>query len=378
LDVLRKQGLLIDLNITGTGMFSKAASWADLGIADIEEDKRSTQFTRGQKILIPDEMVKRLKSVKARMSQALERNSYKITGFAPYRWLPFTAYAHFKTEWEKLMIEFAEVKAEIIADRNKYVDEMAVLYNEIAEASWKSITAQNYDKPEEEWSHDVFVDRIVKGAVDIIPTVDEITTKLSADYVTALVFGGKDTEEVLKMSAAERKLVQAQAEKQYLENQTEFEKVRHQGVMNQSEEMEKQIAIDAMREAELEHAKAQLKEIASPFAEVFSSLRRQMAEDAAEILASIQKNGFVRGKVAERGRGLVDLFNLLAVQDDFELRNQLDALKKAIGPTGADRKETDERPVEEIKGILEKIQELEHSAAQDLIANPSRFSNVEL
>ena len=64
-------------------------------------------------------MVKRLKSVKARMSQALERNSYKITGFAPYRWLPFTAYTHFKAEWEKLILEFAEVKAEIIQDPNK-------------------------------------------------------------------------------------------------------------------------------------------------------------------------------------------------------------------------------------------------------------------
>jgi len=34
-------GLLIDLNIYRTGMFSQTASWADLGIADIE-DKRST------------------------------------------------------------------------------------------------------------------------------------------------------------------------------------------------------------------------------------------------------------------------------------------------------------------------------------------------
>jgi len=66
--------------------------------------------------------------------------------------------------------------------------------------------AQNYDSPDEEWSHDIFVDRIVKDAVDIIPTVDEIQAKLTADYVTALVFGGKDTEEVMKMSAAQRKL----------------------------------------------------------------------------------------------------------------------------------------------------------------------------
>jgi len=46
----------------------------------------------------------------------------------------------------------------------------------------------------------VFVDWIVKGAVGIIPTVEEITTKLNAGCVTALAFGGKDTEEVLKMS----------------------------------------------------------------------------------------------------------------------------------------------------------------------------------
>ena len=132
--MFRKQGLLIDLNITGTGRSSKAASWADLVIAAyIEEDKRSTQFTRGQKILIPDGMVKRLKMVKPRMSQSLECTSYKITGFALYRWLLFTAYANLQAEWENLMVEFAEVKAEIIADRSKYVDEMAVLYTEIAE-----------------------------------------------------------------------------------------------------------------------------------------------------------------------------------------------------------------------------------------------------
>jgi len=134
------------------------------------------------------------------------------------------------------MIENAEVKAEIIADRRKSVDEMAVLYIEIAKASWKSITAQNYYHLDEEWSHDVFVDRIVKGAVGIIPTVDEITTKIGADYVTALVFGGKDTEEVLKLSTAERKLLQAKADELYLKNSAEYEKVRHWRVMHQSEE----------------------------------------------------------------------------------------------------------------------------------------------
>jgi hypothetical protein len=133
LDVLRKQGLLIDLNITGTGMFSKAATWEDLGIADIPEEKRTSQFTKGQKSLIPDGMVKKLKSVKARMSQLLERRSYKVAGFHPYRWISFTAYASFKEEWEELLAEFEQVKAEIIQDDDKYVDQMAN-----ASRSWRS------------------------------------------------------------------------------------------------------------------------------------------------------------------------------------------------------------------------------------------------
>jgi len=109
LDVLREQGVLIDVNIIGTGMLSRAVSWADLGLADIEEDKRSTQIHQVSENPYPGWNGQAPESVKARMRQALERNSYKITEFAPYRWLPFTSYAHFK--------------AEIIQDRSMYVDE---------------------------------------------------------------------------------------------------------------------------------------------------------------------------------------------------------------------------------------------------------------
>ena len=44
------------------------------------------------------------------------------------------------------------------------------------------------------------------------------------------------------------------------------------------------------------------------------------------MLESIKKYGTVRGKVAERGRGLIELFDLLAVQDYYELRGRLEAL----------------------------------------------------
>lgn len=62
----------------------------------------------------------------------------------------------------------------------------------------------------------------------------------------------------------------------------------------------------------------------------------------------------------ERGHELANLFNLLAVQNYYDLRIQLGGLKKVICLVGKDRKETEECLVEEIKGILEWIQELEH------------------
>jgi hypothetical protein len=86
----------------------------------------------------------------------------------------------------------------------------------------------------------------------------------------------------------------------------------------------------------------------------------------------------VRGKTAERAYGLIETFDLLAVQNDNELREKLKALREAIGPLGTDRSTSShERSTEEIISILSEIQTLSHMAAKDLMSGPSRFSNLE-
>ena len=130
--------------------------------------------------------------------------------------------------------------------------------------------------------------------------------------------------------------------------------------------------------AEAEHAREQLKQITSPFAEVFISLRNQIGQDAEEMVKSIQRNGFVRGKVAERGRGLIELYEMMSVQDDAELRARLVQLKNAIGAVGEARgKDAPERSTAEVVSALESIKELAHAAARDLAAGPSRFTFAE-
>jgi hypothetical protein len=73
------------------------------------------------------------------------------------------------------------------------------------------------------------------------------------------------------------------------------------------------------------------------------------------------------------------LFDLLAVQDDYELRGRLESLKQAIGLIGDEKTGNEpERDTNQVVTNLQEIAELEHQAVIDLMARPSRFGMIEL
>lgn len=381
LDILRKQGLLVNLNISGTGMFTKSASFDEVGFArDGEKDARFNWIKPGTKFIIPEEPVRRLKSNESRMRQALDKYARKITGFHPWRWLPFTAYDEFKTAWERVITEFNEIKAEIIANRDDYVDVVADEYTRVAEAAWGSIKAQ--DEPVviingEALDKEGFITYIVSKAVSLVPPVELIQSKLQADYIVAIVYGRQDVAEDEAREASIREQIDLQRQMTSIDVSLAAEKARAEVWNIQAAQREREIKIESMFQAEAEHAREQLQAIVSPFQEVFTAMRTQMAEDAAEILESIKKSGFVRGKVAERGRGLIDLFNLMCTHDDRELSEKLNSLKEMLGPAGT--KQNDEsRSIKDIEKTLKEIMKLEKQAAEDLMAEPNRFSFVEV
>ncbi|RJX17556.1 MAG: hypothetical protein C4575_13005 [Desulforudis sp.] len=81
---------------------------------------------------------------------------------------------------------------------------------------------------------------------------------------------------------------------------------------------------------------------------------------------------------SEKGKRPLELYQLMAVHDDHELRDRLVALRQAIGPVGDDRPAgAPERSASEISTILQQIDGLAQTAAQDLMESPSRFSLVE-
>ncbi len=381
LDILRENGILIDLTITGSGMFTKTASFDEIGfLQDSTKDARYGWIKPGAKYLIPEEPVKRIKSVVIRMRQVFEAHSRKVAGFSPYNWMPYTAHPAFVEKWKELRDEFYQIKADIIANRDEYVDTISTEYEKIALSAWKAMAAQDGGKvviATEEMDMEDFVSYMIEKAISLVPSAEAIEEKLHADYITALVYSeydvAKESAEVDKV----RRELSAAEEKADLENRLLLEELRTKTIQNNADKQERDLRIDAMREAELEHARAQIKETVSPFVEVYKNALAECVDRAADLLETIRKGGTVRGKVAEKGRGLLDFYNMMLIPEltDERMVSKLTDLQKLLGDTGT---KDDSRDVSQIAGKLEEIVKLQDIVADEIEDGGGKFASIEV
>jgi hypothetical protein len=397
LDKLRQEGILVDLNISGTNMFQRTPNWLELGIAEFAGDKRAEQFSKGQKFVFPEDRIKALKSIESRLRQNLINYSYDVTGIRPYRWLPYTAYAAWREKHDKIVADGELLKHDLIDHRDRYVDEIALVYTTIAEEAWAGVTGgidqggnrvQLYDYVRLtdkrgnilSLDHDAFIDYVVRSTVETIPTAADIEARLKFDYVTAMVYGDEDVaadqaraEAIRLQVSAEREQLDLAREYQRTENSMLQERARAEAWNIQTAQREREEKIAAMRQAEYDHHRQQLQETISPFAEVYRAAVAQFVDHAREILESVQKNGYVRGKVAERGRGLLDLYQLMVLpgMGDQKLETYLRELK-ALLPAASEG-----RSPEDIANKLRDIIALEAEAAEN-VQSVTGFSFIDL
>jgi hypothetical protein len=348
LAILRERGILIDVNITGTNLFKKALSWLESGIREADSDDiRKEYFTKGSKYVWNDKQAKELMSVVTQMRQLLAESTYQVTGFHPYRYMAFTMHAHFVRRWSDLSVRFYNIKAAMIADREAVVDELATKYAEIAEDIFKALTAKNKAKYVQvamrngsyrtmdlvEW-----VSFMVENTVKAIPTAEQLEERLHADYVTGLLY--TDMDDATELNSAHQDMLASTNGDPRITEMLRYEATRRQNAPK-----------------------------SSPFMEVFSALREEISEAAREVLDSIGRNKFIHGKVAQRARGLLDLFDRKAAHTDEELRRLLVMLRNEAKPAS----DEDVRDVENVKIILRSIIDLKPS---DIKSNA--FTAVEL
>ncbi len=381
LDILRENGILIDLTITGSNMFTKTASFDEIGfLQDAAKDARYGWIKPGAKYLIPEEPVKKIKSIVIRMRQVFEAHSRKVAGFSPYNWMPYTAHPAFVEKWKELRDEFYQTKADIIESRDEYVDIIAKEYEKIALSAWKAMSAQDGGKVMiggEKMDMEDFVSYMIEKAISLVPSADDIEEKLQADYITALVYSEYDSaKESAEVEKVRRELSTAEEESE-LKNRILLEELRAKTIQNNAEKQERDAKIEAMRQAELEHARDQIKETVSPFVEVYKNALAECVERAEDLLKTIKKGGSVRGKVAEKGRGLLDFYNMLLIPEltDERMVEKLTELQKLLGETGT---KDDSRDVSQIAHKLKEIVELQNVVADEIEDGGGKFAAVEI
>lgn len=380
LEKIRTLGTLIDVDVHGISMFVRHASYDEWGIP--KADIRALRLNRGSKNLIPHEYLGRLRSLEVRFRSSLDKHSFVLEGFRPYRWVPFTAYEEWKEEWDKLQGEWAEVKQDILDDYDSLRLQLRHDFIKIAAEAYEAIQARNGEMAEP-WS--IFVRRVARIALRQFPTGEQIKRDLWVDYKSALVLGAEDIEADLLARDRLREIRDEEAAKARLEQrkvQTEMAELREQEAerrrLREIRLKAEEDRLRAMHEAEMEHARRQMAETVSPWDELFQQLRAQMYQDAVSVLASIQRNGYLTGKVVQKAHNMVKTFRMLNAHDDVELEQKLNELRAALvakAPNGADSKD-----VGRISNALSKLKSATAEAATEVKrrAEPSRWGALEI
>jgi len=405
---MRRRGVLVDVDIHGLGLLRTRASWAELGIP--EGDVRRKRLRRGSKDLFP-EHARKFRSLDARFRQSLERHSFVLEGFKPFSWVPFTAYDDWRAKWEQLQQQWTAVKADLLDHYDEIVDAESAIAAEIAREAWDALTARHRAKARANGANlddpvavivgqnafediDQFVDYVVRRAVSRIPSKNALNAGLYVDYRTAMVLSGADVEsEVLRQehlqTAREQELAKQQAARAEARTREDEEWAKQQQFQLEVEEQERltQIRLEAeekrlqtMHEAEIKHARQQLEAMVSPFQDVLDQLRSQIHLDVAEIAASIQKHGHLRGKVAERARNLIDAFQLLNAHGDEELGQALGELRGQLVKQPAASKGKSIYDTQAVLQQLETIKDITHQASVEVArraATPTRARALE-
>lgn len=340
---LREAGVLINPDLSGFGMFTKSATAAEWGIANADE--RHARLKGGQKLLIPEEYVKRLKSLEIQFRQLVAAYAYPdITYFKPYWFVPISNFETFKESWAELEKEVDKLAREIVSKYDEFVDLLASDFGAIAEAAWRGVKAQKLDEIRfgKVLFRDeaAFVDHVKAGAVAKMPRKSDIRANLRAEYRVAVISLDLDTEIAFENS--------------------------------QMAEIWKD---------QLSRNKANVERGASPVLELQKALRSRFALMASTMLDSVDKNGLVRGKVAKQIAGLKDFYSRMSVTDDKDLLALVETLTGLVGEVGDKRaKNAPAREVDKIAATLRDIialadEEIKHAEVADVA---DRMSALEI
>jgi len=374
LKTLRQQGLLVDINVSGISMFERAAKLDEMGMQP--GDIREKRMRPGRKSTLPVRTeIEELYSIATSVRNLLNRYTRKIPGFHPYAWISFQAFTTFKQKFTDYQDRFNGVVERLCDRMDGYRDELAEISAQEARQSWKSIAGQGYAAIQVGskiyLDEDQYVDSQVERDLANLPDADQIRANVRLDYVVGMMWTDIDIDSEAASAELTKERLRAERDQNYMRESAAREEYRHQQALNQEREDRERELRERILHEEMEHVRQQLAEQGSPFDELVRAMRINAAESAREMLAGIRKSGFIHGKIAEKGKGLLEYFKLMATHDDRYLQDLLKALDVELAKAPKDRK------LEDVTDLLEQIDDLAKKEVRTMLTSGGRFSAIE-
>lgn len=355
-------GILVDIDLHGFSCLKSGVRWEELGIP--ADDDRRNRMSAGVKYLAPAEFVKRLQSLETRYRQCLDRYSFDATSFKPWRWLPFTAYDEWKAEWVALNADLESLKADFVANYDAIKADNTAYFTGVARRAWESYNLHGGDAIEVKSrifsAYADFEKYIVEQALAGLPTAEQFQYGVYAEYHTGYLVTPPELRTLRSLEEA----AQANASAADAAARLAWQAEREKDIELTEKQIQARVKAEAVRQAEIEHARQQLAQITSPLGEIVTQFRSRIYECVVSAAESIRKNGHLRGKTAEMLSGLSALYNTLASSTgDSELETALISLDAALGAVNIEGK--GKYNLESVETALRAVTEITEAASED-------------
>lgn len=329
---LRDLGILVDVSISGLNLLCTSSTWDEFGVP--ESDERRRRLKKGRKNIVSSAFVNKATSLSVRIRQNLERYSYSLTGFAPFRWIPASAYFVWREEHDSLCRQLADLVASY--DEAAEREQLAASMTTIAGEAYASLSARKQPNV----SQEQYTAQIVAAALAKLPSAATIKAAIKAEYRTAVL---EDNTDVAQRLAALDK-----AELEHEQIRVEQDKVKE------------------MHRLEMEAARSRIATMASPWDEMLQQFEAQLFEASDAAMQTMQKHGYLPGKTADALKGLRQMYEVMCVAKSDRIETALATIESALASKPAKIQGQPERSydVELVRGALTQLAETTKQSVQ--------------
>ena len=326
LSALLDEGVFLNVDARGFSLLDRRLTWQALGVT---LPRGSVAFRPPRSGLLPDRYRLALLRPAGRVHAALHKYSYRFTvcetlfETPAYRWVPWTAFEAFETEFNAAVTALEAAKADVLDHYEEACEEVVSAFLQLARDSARRLEATGHPIPAG------FEEAVVRGVQRAIPNREDVLHRLSLRYrVGAVLLGSEMLAEQRKAAEERRRLQEVEgvlrlerqqqdAQERLVQDELWAEQQRlHQQLEAEQEDLRREAAIkERLRNLKVEAAKERLKESLSPLEEGAQQLHAAIYESAQVIKASLEKHGSLSGAAVAHAKRTAKWFRLMNWND---------------------------------------------------------------